>query len=151
MTTEPEPWPWIVAGSLMAVIAVSLTFARAAVMHPDPLVVDDAYAAGLAWNGAQEALARGEAAGWHLVLTAAAEADGVRVAVVAKDGAGRPLRAAELSVRRVRPSEGGYDAEFPIDDGGAAHIPLPRPGRWLLVARAAGDGAALERVYQVQR
>jgi hypothetical protein len=42
MTAEREPWPWIVAASLAAVIAVSLGFARAALVHPDPLVVDDA-------------------------------------------------------------------------------------------------------------
>jgi nitrogen fixation protein FixH len=151
MATDREPWPWIVAGSLAAAIAVSLGFARVAVMHPDPLVVDDAYTAGLAWNRVQEARARAAAAGWRIALSAAAEGDGVRVTVAAADGDGRPLRAAQLSVRRVRPSEGGYDAEFALDAAGTAQIPLPRSGRWLLVARAASDGAALERVYQVVR
>jgi nitrogen fixation protein FixH len=148
---KTEPWPWIVAGSLGAAIAVSLGFAHAALVHPDPLVVDDAYAAGLAWNRAQEARARADAAGWRLGLTATADGDAVRVAVEADDAAGAPLRAARLSVRRVRPSEGGYDADFALDTDGTARIPLPRPGRWLLVASATDDGAVLERVYEVQR
>jgi nitrogen fixation protein FixH len=151
MRTEWEPWPWIVAGGLAASMAVSLAFARLALVHPDPLVVEDAYAAGLSWNRAQQEFARADAAGWRLDLTATADGDAVRVAVAARDGAGAQLREARLSVRRVRSSEGGYDAEFELDGDGTARIPLPRPGRWLLVASATRDGAMLERSYQVQR
>lgn len=45
---EPrEPWPWIVAGMLAAMIATSCLFLATAIRHPDPPVVDDAYRAGL--------------------------------------------------------------------------------------------------------
>jgi nitrogen fixation protein FixH len=148
---EREPWPWIVAGGLAAMIAVSLALARTALEHPDPLVTEDVYAAGLAWNQRQRGLALAEAAGWQLELVATPERDGVRVALAATDAAGRRLRRAHLSVRRVRPSEGGYDADIPLASDGSALVPLPRPGRWLLVASAERDGALAERVYRVQR
>jgi nitrogen fixation protein FixH len=149
--TERGPWPWIVAGGLVAMIAISLGFARIALEHPDPLVTPDAYAAGLAWNDRQRALARADAAGWRIELAATPVAEGVRIALAATDAAGQPLRAVHLSARRVRPSEGGYDIDIPLAADGTALVPLPRPGRWHLVAAAERDGALIERVYRVER
>ena len=145
-----EPWPWIVAGTLAATIAVSLGFAYTAISNPDPLVVDDVYAEGLVWNQQREAQARAEAAGWELRLSSAPHRDGVEVVVAANDHSGETLAGA-LTLRRVRPSEGGYDIDVPLDADGRAFVPLPRPGRWHLVARAERDGAVIERVYRVER
>jgi nitrogen fixation protein FixH len=146
-----EPWPWFVIGSLATTIVVCLGFAHLAQVHPDPLVVDDAYTAGLAWNDAQKARERADAAGWQLDLSAVPEGDAVRVTLAARDAAGEPLRGARLSLRRVRPTEGGYDADVPVDGDGVARVPLPRPGRWHLLATAERDGAVLERVFRVDR
>lgn len=44
MADEPrrfEPWPWVLAALLGAMIVASLAFWRIAVTNPDPLVVDD--------------------------------------------------------------------------------------------------------------
>lgn len=38
-----EPWPWILAACLLAMISISSTFAWVAVTHPDPVVVDERY------------------------------------------------------------------------------------------------------------
>lgn len=146
-----EPWPFAVAGLLGLTIAVSLGFAGAAIENPDPLVVEDAYAAGLAWNGARRARERADAAGWRFELAIEPVRDGVRVAVAALDAAGAPLAPESLRVRRVRPSEGGYDTDFEVGTDGSVAIPLPRPGRWHLVAIAEKGGAVLERAYRVQR
>ncbi len=145
-----EPWPWIVAGILACTIGVSLTFARTAVKNPDPLVVDDAYQAGLAWNDEQRARARADAAGWRFERTVEAATGGVRVSLSLVDAEGAPLASDRLLVRRVRPSEGGYDADFELGTDGSALVPLPRPGRWHLVATAEREGAVLERVYEVR-
>lgn len=148
--TRREPWPWIVAGSLALTIAVSLSFAGAAIRNPDALVVDDAYRAGLTWNDERRARARADAAGWRFEHAVDPEGDGVRIALALVDADGAPLAVEHLRVRRVRPSEGGYDADFELDAGGSTLVPLPRPGRWHLVATAERGGAVLERVYAVR-
>ncbi len=40
-----EPWPWIVAGLLLTMMAVSTAFAWVAHWLPDPVVVDERYEA----------------------------------------------------------------------------------------------------------
>jgi hypothetical protein len=50
-----EPWPFVVAGLLGSMIAVSIAFFFVAVKHPDPPVVDDAYRAGLEYAEGLEA------------------------------------------------------------------------------------------------
>jgi len=40
-----EPWPWIVAAALGAMMMISTTFAWIAATHPDPVIVDEAYEA----------------------------------------------------------------------------------------------------------
>ena len=149
--TRREPWPWIVAAGLGSMVAISTAFAVLAHLHPDPLVVEDAYRAGLAWNEERRASERADAAGWRFDLRAEAQGDALRLRLVALDAQGGRLSPDRLDVRRVRPSEGGYDAEFPVDADGRVEIPLPRTGRWHLVARAQLDGAVLERVYRVER
>ncbi len=146
-----EPWPWIVAGLLGSTVAVCLAFAHVAASHPDALVVEDAYTAGLAHNDAARARAAADEAGWRFDLAVEPTPAGVRARLVVLDAEGAPLAADALVLRRERPSEGGYDADFPVDAGAEIEIPLPRPGRWHLVARARVGGAVLERVYGVER
>lgn len=144
-----EPWPWIVALGLGAMIATSLAFAGAAYRHPDPLVVDDAYAAGLRWNEERRARERADEAGWRFELATSREGGAVRVELALRDRRGAELRPERLSVRRVRPSEGGFDADFELGPDGSALIPLPRPGRWELVATAELGDRVLERRYRI--
>jgi len=151
MSHAREPWPWIVGATLVSTIAVSLAFAWVAHRHPDALVVDDAYVAGLAWNAQQRAHAVAEQAGWELRLRAEEAAGGLDVRVSAFDASGARLDGARLGLRRERPSEGGYDADIALDADGAARVPLPRAGRWHLVATAERDGALLQRRYRVVR
>lgn len=145
-----EPWPWIVAGLLLSTIGVSLSFAYVAISHRDALVVEDAYASGLEHNRRARARQRADGAGWRFDFRAEPTPGGVRIAVSALDAAGAPLDPERLIVRRVRPSEGGYDRDFPVPAAGALELPLPRPGRWHLIARAERDGAVLERTYAVE-
>jgi nitrogen fixation protein FixH len=145
-----EPWPWIVAGCLLSMIAISLSFAAVAHRRPDSLVVDDAYRAGLSWNDEQRARARGDAAGWRFDLEVRPERDAVWARVRLLDRDGVPLRPDRLELTRVRPSEGGYDRAFDAGEEGV-RVPLPRPGRWHLVATARLGDRVLERVYRVER
>ena len=52
-----EPWPWALAGLLVAMIGSSLLLWSIAASNPDGLVAEDAWQAGLQYN-AQVAAAR---------------------------------------------------------------------------------------------
>jgi nitrogen fixation protein FixH len=143
-----EPWPWAIALSLAAMIGICLAFYAVAVVHPDSEVVGDAYAVGLRLN--EELAARRESSSLGLDLRLVArEAPGavdVRVEVLGAATA----TAGNVVVRRVRPAEGGLDADFALEPDGAAfrgRVPLPRAGRWRLVARAEVAGRRIERGF----
>ncbi len=55
-----EPWPLALACALAAMITVSVTFFAIAQRHPDPVLVEDAYQAGLDYNAALRERARAE-------------------------------------------------------------------------------------------
>ena len=118
---------------LLSMMTVSLTFYAVASSNPDPVVVDDAYQAGLRYNEALRAQQRAEALGYRVDLTLDPASDAVGVEVVLRDAAGRAVRPEAVSVRRVRPTLGGFDADFELsaaERGFAGSIPLPLPGRW---------------------
>jgi len=148
-----EPWPWIVVGLLAAMMSGSVAFYRIAAVNPDPVVVDDTWRAGRAYSERVRAARRAESRGWDLEVRTEPAHGGLRVVVsVPVETAGPET----LSVRRVRPAEGGLDARFPLaaaPDGETwtGDVPLPRPGRWHLVVRAEseGEGRALERTLRV--
>jgi nitrogen fixation protein FixH len=124
-----------------------------AAQNRDPLVVDDAWLASERYNAALASLREGAPLGEALVLGVTENATGVRVRVALRDGAG-PGRVAEVSVRRVRPAEGGFDASFPLElrgGGFEGEVPLPRPGRWRLEVRADVEGRAVQRTLLVER
>ncbi len=145
-----EPWPLAVGGLLAMMIGACLLFWNIAATNPDPEVVDDAYLAGLRLN--QELRARQRAAdlGYELSLGTRAEDGGVRVEVAVRDaGGGRPA-VDSVVVRRERPAEGGFDADFALEPEGEAFagwVPLPRPGRWRLIATAAVGEERVQRVF----
>ncbi len=141
-----EPWPWILAALLLSMMSVSLTFYAVAASNPDAVVVDDAYQAGLRYNEALRAQQRAEALGYRVDLTLDTASDAVRVEVVLRDAAGRAVEPEAVSVRRVRPTLGGFDADFELnsaEEGFAGSIPLPLPGRWQLVTSARIEGETL--------
>jgi nitrogen fixation protein FixH len=145
---RPEPWPLAIAALLAAMIGTSVGFYRVAAAHPDGLVTDDAFAAGIAFADARRAEERARALGW--TLDVAAEPRGGTVHVVARlrdrDGAALPVDA--ITLRRERPAEGGLDAELALAAQGDAYegsVALPRPGRWQLVVAARRAQARVER------
>lgn len=149
-----EPWPWALAGLLLAMIAGSLAFYAVARAHPDPLVVDDAYGEGLRLNDELHALERGAARHLELFVEARPTAAGTALALALRGPDGRPARPDRVRVRRERPAQGGFDEDFalaPADGRWRGEIPLPLPGRWLLVARAELGDAAVERRVEVER
>jgi len=150
-----EPWPWIVVGLLAAMMSGSVAFYRIAAANPDPVVVDDTWRAGRAYSEGLRAARRAERRGWELEVRTEPTAEGLRVVVRLPAEVAGPET---VSVRRVRPAEGGLDARFALaaePDGQiwTGSVPLPRPGRWHLVVRAEarGKGGALERTLRVWR
>lgn len=149
-----EPWPWVLAGLLCAMIAGSLSFYAIAATHPDAVVVDDAWGAGLRYNDERRTRRLAAEQGWELSLSTEPRAEALHVVIELVDRAGAPLAISRASVRRERPAEGGSDAEFelvPGDRGFSGTVPLPLPGRWHLVAIAEVDGRAVERTFAVRR
>lgn len=147
-----EPWPFILAGLLVAMMTGSVSFYVIAAHHPDPVIVDDAFAASERYNQALEAARASDALGLELGLGVTETAAGVRLRVEPRGAGGRPVGA--VSVRRVRPAEGGLDALFPLRAAQGAfegEVPLPRPGRWRLEVSADVDGRAVREVLELRR
>ena len=143
-----EPWPWLLAGCLGSMIAISLGFLWIASTHPDPTVVDDAWASEPAIAEAIRARQVGVARGWELAVEAADEDGGVRLEVTLRDAGGNALVAERVVVRRERPAEGGLDSDLELaraGDGFAGHVPLPRAGRWMLTVSAEREGGLAEQ------
>ncbi|HBZ72011.1 MAG TPA: hypothetical protein DEP35_20695, partial [Deltaproteobacteria bacterium] len=148
-----EPWPWAIAGCLLAMAVVLAGFLWTAVSHPDPLLVDDTYAAGHRYNEELRAENRAAALGWHLDLRTVPTTLGARVAMRLLDADGRALAADRASLRRERPAQGGLDETVALSSDGAgfaADVPLPRPGRWWLEARIEHEGAAVLRRIAIE-
>lgn len=141
-------WPLGLAAALSSMIAASLGLLWIAVRNPDPAVVSDAWLAERDLHLERAALARARVAGLDLELALQPAPGGVRVEgrVLGRDGAGDTDWRVEVS--RERPAEGGLDARFELardGDAFAGVVPLPRSGRWTLVARAARSDVRLER------
>ena len=143
-------WPLGLAALLALMISGSLALLAIASANPDPRVVDDAWSAEKRLHADLRADRRAREAGLTLALEAVRVDGGVEVEARLVDASGRARHADRVEVRRERPAEGGLDGEFVLDARDGAHrgaIPLPRPGRWVLVARAqAGDLVASRRV-----
>lgn len=149
-----EPWPFGIALLLLAGIGGSLAFYAVAVANPDAEVVEDAYQAGLELNETLRAERRAEERGYRLDLRTRPGTDAVEVVVSVSDAAGAPAPAERVVVRRERPAEGGFDQEFelvPGEGGFVGRVPLPRPGRWRLVATADVEDASLRRVFSLRK
>lgn len=123
-------------------------FLWTALSHPDPVLVDDTYAAGQRYNDELRAADRAIARGWQLDLRATPTPLGARVVMRLVDTEGRAVGADRASLRRERPAQGGFDGAVALQSEGAgfaADVPLPLPGRWWLEARVEYNGAALVR------
>jgi nitrogen fixation protein FixH len=140
-----EPWPIALAALLAAMIGTSVGFYRIAARNPDPAVAGDSFLAGTAFAAEARAEARARAQGWTLDVTTVQTPDGVAVTAHLLAADGSPLDAERLSVRRERPAEGGYDADFAIAGGDPVDVVLPRVGRWSLTVRAERGDAVVQR------
>jgi nitrogen fixation protein FixH len=148
------PWPWIVAGLLAAMVTSSLLFLRIAVANPDALVVSDARSAKRAYHEDVRAERRGAALGWRVELDARTRGDAADVRVRVHDAEGAHLAAERVSLRRVRPAEGGLDETIDLEPAGRAwtgRVALPRAGRWHLHVRVETADEAVERTFAVHR
>jgi nitrogen fixation protein FixH len=142
-------WPAGIAAVLCLLLSTSLALAWLAHAYPDPLVVSDAWQAERVLEADMRAFERARELGLALELSSSAGTGVVHVRARVTDRSGEPQRAARMSVRRERPAEGGLDAEIALAEGSEAWtgtIPIPRSGRWRLVARAwTSSGALLEQ------
>jgi len=148
-----EPWPLAIVGLLLAMAAVLAAFLFAALSHPDPVLVNDAYAASERYDAALRAADRASALGLHLDLTSEAAPGGARVAARLLGADGRPLTADRMRVRRERATQGGFDSEVettPLGDGWTAFVALPLSGRWVVEARAERGGETVVRRIDVE-
>jgi nitrogen fixation protein FixH len=133
--------------------AVLAAFLSAALTHPDPVLVNDAYAASERYDAALRAADRASALGLHLELTSEAAPGGARVATRLLDADGRPLAADRMTLRRERATQGGFDSEVETTrsgDGWAAFVALPLAGRWIVEARAERGGETIVRRIDVE-
>ena len=150
MSREPrarEPWPWLLAGLLGAMIGISLTFLAIAIRHPDPKVVEDAWASEPGIAATIRARQEADARGWALAVRTADVAGGVRLEVMLRDASGHALAPERVRVRRERPAEGGFDADLELLRSGesfAGEVPLPKGGRWTITVSAERDGGLAE-------
>jgi nitrogen fixation protein FixH len=141
-------WPLALGAALALMISASLALLAIAAAHPDAPVVPDAWSAERALHAEIRQERRARERGLALALDTEPEAGGVRVRARLLDARGHAVPAQRVVVRRERPAEGGLDADFALDADGDAHrgaIPLPRSGRWVLVARAVAGDAVAER------
>lgn len=146
------PWPWIVIVLLGAMVTSSLLFLRVSLTYPDALVVSDARAAGRAYHEDVRAERRAEALGWKVELDAQTDAGAADVRVRVHDAKGGHLAAERVSLRRVRPAEGGLDESLDLQRDGDAwsgRVALPRAGRWHLHVRVETADEAVERTFAV--
>jgi len=157
MAAEREPdrprrelWPLGLAAALAAMIGASLTMFAISVRYPDPTVVEDAWQAGNRYNSARAVERSAAAAGLALELELSTEPEGVAVRLRVK-GLGEDETAQRAWVRRVRPTEGGFDDDFALSEAGGVFegdVPLPLPGRWLLIAGAEVGTDRIERRFE---
>lgn len=137
-TRRFEPWPWMIAALLAAMIGSSLLLWSVASAHRDGLVAQDAWQAGLDYNAGIAAREAARALGIALDVETRPLADGVRVEVRLVDPE-RRARVHDLRVERLRPAESGLDAGFALlreGDRYVGDVPLPRRGRWRLAVVA---------------
>lgn len=147
-----EPWPIGLVLLLLSMMTISVGFYGVAARHPDALVVDDAYEAGLRYNAELRERRLADALGVDLALRAEPAPGGVHLRVELMGPEGGAVRAERVVVRRLRPAEGGYDADFELARSGdvfTGELPLPRPGRWHLRVTARVEGHDVERTFRL--
>ncbi|HTO68295.1 MAG TPA: FixH family protein [Myxococcota bacterium] len=153
LRTDGRLWPLGLALLLASGMGASLAFYWAAARHPKELIGDGAWNAGAGYNAELAAREAGRRRGWTLELRAARSADGVRVELAPRSS-GEPLpHDLDVRLRRERPERSDLDADLALAPDGArwvADVPLPLAGRWLLVARAGGADAWVERTYALE-
>ncbi|HEY8156239.1 MAG TPA: FixH family protein [Myxococcota bacterium] len=148
-----EPWPLAIVGLLLVMAAVLAGFLSAALLHPDPVIVSDSYAASQRYDSALRAADRASQLGLRVTLTAQPAPGGTRVAVRLLGADGRALPADRVLVHRERPTQGGFDASVeatPDSDGWTAFVALPLPGSWILEARVERGGELVSRRIAVE-
>lgn len=148
-----EPWPLAIAGLLLAMAGVLAAFLCISIVHPDPVLVGDAYAASGRYDEALRAAGRAAALGLRLELTSTPAPGGARVTLRLLDADARPVAADRMLVQRERPNQGGLDASIeatPDADGWTAFVALPLAGRWIVEARAERGGAMVVRRIELE-
>lgn len=146
-------WPLGLALALAGGLGVSLAFAWIAAHQPMDRLDGDLWNASDAYNAAARARETAHERGWELTLHADRSAGGVRIEL-RPSSSREPLPAGlDVRLRRERAERADFDAELALEprgDAWVAEVPLPLPGRWLLVARAGDGDAWVERTFAVE-
>ena len=152
-TSRAWTWPLGLALALAGGLGVSLAFAWIAAHQPMDRLDGDLWSQSDAYNAAARARESARERGWELALRADRSAGGVRIEL--RPSSSREPLPTQLDVRlrRERAERSDFDAELALEprgDAWVAEVPLPLPGRWLLVARAGDADAWVERTFAVE-
>jgi hypothetical protein len=155
MATDRESlrWPIGLAATLAVGLAASLAFLWVASPPAPERLAVDAWTAGAELNESLRAQAAAAQRGWSLDLRARRSAEGARVELVPETSGESLPGDLALSLRRERPERSDFDGDVALrNEGGRwiADVPLPLPGRWLLVARAGDSQAWVEREFALE-
>lgn len=123
-----EPWPWILMSGPVAAVVAGFATLYIAIVHMDPLVVDQYYKEGLAINRVLERDHQAQLHGYRASVVLNEERTFARVQM-----AGEALPP-ELRLRFIHPTKAGYDREFTARRMQAglyqAAVQLPEAVRW---------------------
>jgi nitrogen fixation protein FixH len=137
--------PWAFAGALSVVIAVNGALAYFAASSSTGLVSEHPFESGNSYNRVLDAAAAQDRLGWRGSLRVIAnDAGRAEIAVQLSDRAGKPLTAASVTARLIRPVEPLPDLVLPLEETRAGRYEnaavLSRRGQWeVRVAARRGE------------
>ena len=130
------------------VIAMNIVMMTLAIQTLPGTEVDNAYRAGLAYNGEIGAAQAQNARGWKVGAELVRDADAhAAIRIEARDKSGAPLAGLAMSARLMRPIDSRADRVFALTEreagiyhGAAVDVPA---GQWNLVIEADRGGSRL--------
>lgn len=121
--------PWMFVLFFVVVGSVDAVMVTLALRTNTGVVTDKAYEKGLAYNETLAAAAAQDKLGWRDETVF----DGRHLSFSLRDGAGAPLRGAEVRARLTRPVSAGHDFEVVLAEAGdsyGAPVSFPLVGEW---------------------
>lgn len=150
-------WPVAIVALLALNVAIVAFTVIAAKSDPGFAVEPDFYRRGLAWDESARQRDLNRALGWSLTISVApSQATGAPASLVAafSDGAGAPIRAAQLVVEAFHEGEPAKSQRLtltPEGDGSfTSPLTLHRSGLWRFRAAASAVGATFTSETQLE-